>query len=90
VGFISVPFAVRIAADAIIIAVMRSMGKTLKDVSVWGTKGSYQYREPMAPGRELNGEITLSPLAQLGAVRRMLATASLDDDRFAMTSEVVL
>lgn len=90
VGFISVPFAVRIAADALIIAVMRAMGKTLKDVSVWGTKGSYQYREPMVPGREFRGEITLSPLAHLGAAQRMLANASLDGGRFAMTSEVVV
>jgi diaminopimelate decarboxylase len=90
VDFISVPFAVRIAADALIIAVMRGMGKTLKDVSVWGSKGSYQYREPMTPGRALRGAITLSPLAQLGAAQRMLVTASLDEGRFTMTSEVVV
>jgi diaminopimelate decarboxylase len=90
VSFVSVPFAHRIAADAMIIAVMRSMNKTLKDVSVWGTKGSYQYREPIASGRELQGEIALSAVAHLGASQRMLVTASLDSGRFSMVAEVVV
>jgi len=44
----------------------------------------------MAPGRDIQGEISLSPVAHLGASQRMLATASLDGGRFAMTSEVVV
>lgn len=90
VGFISVPFAIRIAADAIIIAVMRGLGKAIKDVSVWGTKGSFRYAEPMTPGRKLSGQIHLSPVASLGDSRRLMATASLDGGRFFMTSEVVV
>jgi diaminopimelate decarboxylase len=90
VGFISVPFAIRIAADAIIIAVLRSLGKAIKDVSVWGTKGSFRYGEPMTPGRSLSGQINLSPVASMGDSRRLLATASLDGGRFSMSSEVVV
>jgi len=90
VGFISVPFAIRIAADAIIIAVLRGLGKAIKDVSVWGTKGSFRYGEPMTPGRKLSGQIHLSPIAYMGGSRRLVATASLDGGRFSMTSEVVV
>lgn len=92
VDFVSIPFALRIAADAVIIAVLRSIGKKLKDVSVWGTKGTFTYREPIQPGRRLRGTVSLSPAAQLGAGKpqRMLTVATLDGGRFSMTSEIVV
>jgi len=91
VGFVSVPFALRVAADAVIIAVLHSMGKLIKDVSVWGTKGTFQYREPIQPGRRITGTVTLSPAAPVsGATQRMVTVASLDEGRFSMTSEIVV
>ena len=90
-GFVSVPFAQQIAADAVIIAVLRAMGKTIKDVSVWGTKGTFQYREPMLPNRRIRGTITLSPLASvIGGKLRMLCSVTLDGDRFSMTAEIIV
>jgi diaminopimelate decarboxylase len=91
VDFISVPLAMRIAADAVIIAVLATMGKQIKDVDVWGSKGTFSYREPIHPGKRIAGKVSLSPLADLiNTKHRIIATASLDGERFSMTSEVVV
>ena len=91
VDFISIPFAQRITADAVIIAVMRRLGRTVKDVSVWSTKGSYEYREPIRPGTPLEGTVTLSTGGPLsGDRKRLLIGASLDGGRFTMTAEIVV
>jgi diaminopimelate decarboxylase len=91
VDFISVPLAMRIAADAVIIAVIAAMGKRVKDVSVWGSKGTFQYREPIQPGKRISGTVSLSPLAATIATKqRMVATVTLDGERFWMSSEVVV
>jgi diaminopimelate decarboxylase len=91
VDFISVPFAMRITADAVIIAVLAAMGKQFKDVDVWGSKGTFSYREPIRPGKRVAGTISLSPLAEaFNAKHRVIVTATLDGARFSMTSEVVV
>jgi diaminopimelate decarboxylase len=91
VDFISIPFAQRITADAVIIAVMRRLGRTVKDVSVWGTKGTYEYREPIRPGTPLEGTVTLSTGGPpSGDRKRLLTGASLDGGRFTMTAEIVV
>lgn len=91
VDFVSVPFALRIAADAVIISVLRSFGKQLKDIDVWSPKGAYHYGEPIAPGRELEGRISLSPVARTtdGSMRLMSRT-DLDQGRFQLTAEVAI
>jgi diaminopimelate decarboxylase len=91
VDFVSVPFAMRITADAVIIAVLIALGKQCKDVSVWGSKGTFTYREPIQPGKEIQGTITLSPLAPVpGGKLRLNAVATLDQKRFSMSSEIVV
>ena len=91
VAFVSVPFALRIAADAVIIAVLRSLGKRLKDGSVWSPKGVYHYGEPMAAGSPLQGRISLSPVAAIsGGTQRLLSCTDLDQGRFRLHAEVVL
>lgn len=91
VDFISVPFAMRIVADAVIVAVLMTMGKTVKDVSLWGSKGTFNYKEPIQPGQTLTGTVTLSPLATgIAGQQRVLSVATLDGGRFSMTSEVVV
>lgn len=90
VNFISVPFAMRIAADAIIIAALKVNGKVIKDVSVWGNKGSFLYKEPIQPGGCIKGSVALSNTAPVVGAKRMIATASMDDYKFTMTSEIVL
>ena len=91
VDFVSVPFAMRITADAVIIAVLSAMGKRIKDVSVWGSKGTFQYREPIQSGKRIGGTVTLSPLAAATAGKhKVVAVATLDGERFSMSSEVVV
>lgn len=90
VEFVSVPYAMRIAADATIIAVLKYIGKAIKDVSVWSTKGTYQYREPIQPGKRVEGIIRFSPKASMASGSKLIASISLDGSRFTMVTEVVV
>ena len=91
VDFISVPFALRIAADAVIVAVLRAQGKLIKDVAVWSNKGHYTYHEPIEPGRRLAGQVSLSPVvASEPGRQRLLAAVTLDGGRFTLMAEVVV
>ena len=89
VDFVSVPFALRIAADAMIISVLRSFGTQLKDRGVWSPKGAYDYGEPIAPGGELEGRISLSPVAKFtNGSQRLISRTKLNQARFQLTAEV--
>lgn len=90
VDFVSVPYAMRIAADAAIIAVLKYVGKEIKDVSVWSSKGTYQYREPIKPANHIAGTIHFSPKASAIAGSKLISAINLDGNRFSMVSEIII
>jgi hypothetical protein len=90
VDFVSVPYAMRIAADAAIIAVLKYVGKEIKDVSVWSSKGTYQYREPIKPANHITGTIHFSPKASAIAGSKLISAINLDGNRFSMVSEIII
>jgi hypothetical protein len=91
VGVISVPFAIRIATDAIINAVIKAIGKQVNDENVWGTKGAFNYDEPIETGKLIRGTVSLSPISANASVKqRVISVVTLDGERFKMTSEVLV
>ena len=70
-GAISIPFAFRIASDAVIVSVLYLTGKESKDVSVWGTKSYMSSETIIRTGRPLTMRVHISPEARLADVRHV-------------------
>lgn len=60
VDFVSMPFAIRIAGDAVIVAVCERLGKATKDIDILGTRLWLSAEVPLAANRRLRCHVDLS------------------------------
>jgi diaminopimelate decarboxylase len=60
-GLVTMPFAIRIAGDASIIAALHSLGKSAKDLSVWGTRLAMTAEATLPTDSPLELRLTTTP-----------------------------
>lgn len=70
-GAISIPFALRIASDAVIVAVLYFLGKESKDISVWGTRSYMASEMIIRTASPLTLRVHISPEARLTGARHV-------------------
>lgn len=70
-GAISIPLAVRIASDAVIVCALYLTGKESKDVSVWGTRSYLTSETIIRTGRPLTLRVHISCAARLAGMRHV-------------------
>lgn len=80
-GAVSVPMAVRVAADATIITTLHLAGKPSKDVSVWGTRSYLQSDTILRTRRPLTFTIHVTPEQRLAGVRHATHLAHWEIER---------
>lgn len=83
VSFVSIPFALRLIADATIVSVLYWVGKEHKDISVWGDELVLHCTQQIRSNRTLKCHIALSPVVAIDRRRMATAQFSLDDGKFA-------
>lgn len=82
VSFVSMPFALRLIADATIISVLYWVGKNRKDISVWGDRLVLNCPQQIRSNRVLKCHIALSPVVAVERRRIAIAQFSLDEGKF--------
>ncbi len=83
VSFVSMPFGLRLIADATIASVLHAVGKEHKDISVWGDELILHCAQQIRSNRTLNCRISLSPMVAEDRRRIGLAEFSLDHGKFS-------
>lgn len=83
VSFVSMPFGLRLIADATIASVLHAVGKEHKDISVWGDELILHCAQQIRSNRTLNCRISLSPMVAEERRRIGLAEFSLDHGKFS-------
>ena len=90
VDYVSMPFAIRMVGDALIIATCDALGKTHKDIDIWGSNLVLKCSSPMASNRRVSCEVELSEVrSRARGGKALLAQFSLDQGEFAGISQVI-
>jgi len=79
VDFISVPFATKIFSDAVIVSIMYAMGKSIKDISVWGDEFKISYTKMVSSNRILRCTVALSSMISIAKMYTVVAAFHFDE-----------